>query len=337
MGSFFSYGVEERLGKKNHLLKLKDLIKWEKIRPLLKGIHKNEENSQGGPIAYDAVSMFKALILGQWHNLSDPQLEESLRVRLDFMMFTGFELGEDLPDETTLCRFRNKLIKRGLDRKLFKEINRQLENLGFEIHSAPGALLDATIIESAARPRRTIQITEDREEENGPQTCAYEIEESVDPDARWLKKGKKTYFGYKGFVRTAERTGFIQYLQVEPANISETKNLESMVDGLSRGQALYADKAYPSAKNNEFLKEKGVKNRIMKKAARNRALSFWEKRFNYLVSKKRYLVEQTFGTLKRRFDMGRSRYMTTRKVEGQLWLKATCFNLLKAVRQVNYA
>ena len=194
MGSFFSYGVEERLGKKNHLLKLKDLIKWEKIRPLLKGIHKNEENSQGGPIAYDVVSMFKALILGQWHNLSDPQLEESLRVRLDFMMFTGFELGEDLPDETTLCRFRNKLIKRGLDRKLFKEINRQLENLGFEIHSAPGALLDATIIESAARPRRTIQIIEDREEENDPQTCAYEIEESVDPDARWLQIRKENLF-----------------------------------------------------------------------------------------------------------------------------------------------
>ena len=109
-----------------------------------------------------------------------------------------------------------------------------------------------------------------------------------------------------------------------------------MIEGLSRGGSLYADKAYPSVKNNEVLKAKGVKNRIMKKAARNRALSFWEKRFNYLVSKKRYLIEQSFGTLKRRFDMGRARYMSSQKVEGQLWLKATCFNLLKAVRQVSY-
>ncbi|WP_272906067.1 hypothetical protein [Candidatus Bandiella numerosa] len=23
---------------------------------------------------------------------------------------------------------------------------------------------------------------------------------SQDPDARWLKKGKKSYFGYKGFI-----------------------------------------------------------------------------------------------------------------------------------------
>ncbi len=334
MGSFFGMGAEQRLGEKNQLLKLKEMIKWEKIKPLLKRLHKNEENSQGGPIAYDAVSMFKALLLGQWHNLSDPQLEESLRIRLDFMMFTGFELREDVPDETTLCRFRNKLIERNLDHKLFKEITYQLESFGFEIHRAQGTLLDATIIESAARPRRTLQMTEDREEED--QIPAYEIEESEDSDARWLKKGKRSYFGYKGFVRTAEKSGFIQHLKVESANVSETKKLDVMIEGLSRGKTLYGDKAYPNEKNHNLLKDKGIKNRIMKKAARNKPLGIWEKRFNVLVSKRRYLIEQTFGTLKRRFDMRRARYMTCRKVEGQLWFKAICFNLLKAVKQVKY-
>ena len=54
--------------------------------------------------------MFKSILLGQWHSLSDPGLEQSLRVRLDFLQFTGFTLGDNLPDETTFCRFRNKLI-----------------------------------------------------------------------------------------------------------------------------------------------------------------------------------------------------------------------------------
>ncbi len=61
--------------------------------------------------------MFKGILLGQWHNLSDPGLEESLRVRLDFMTFTGFDMGNRIPDETTICRFRNKLITLKLDKK----------------------------------------------------------------------------------------------------------------------------------------------------------------------------------------------------------------------------
>jgi len=66
--------------------------------------------------------MLKVIFLGQWYSLSDPALEEALCLRLDFMMFTGFELLEDCPDATTLCRFRNRIIEKGLDKKFFNEI-----------------------------------------------------------------------------------------------------------------------------------------------------------------------------------------------------------------------
>lgn len=163
MASFFMLGAEERIGEKNQLMKLAKLINWEALRSYLKGLYKNEEHSQGGP-PYDTLKLFKGILLGQWHNLSDPKLEESLRVRLDFMLFTGFEVGEDLPDETTLCRFRNKLIEKKLDQVLFNFINQQLEQIGLHIQSSKGAIVDATIIESAARPRRTLEIVEDRAE-----------------------------------------------------------------------------------------------------------------------------------------------------------------------------
>ena len=49
-----------------------------------------------------------ACCLEAWHGLSDPALERSLRVRLDFMLFFGFDLHSGVPpDETTHCRFRN--------------------------------------------------------------------------------------------------------------------------------------------------------------------------------------------------------------------------------------
>ena len=65
--SFFTIGAQARLGKNNHLLKLNELIDWNRIGRKLKGLHKNEVNSKGGPIAYDPLKMFKAILLGQWH------------------------------------------------------------------------------------------------------------------------------------------------------------------------------------------------------------------------------------------------------------------------------
>jgi transposase, IS5 family len=52
--------------------------------------------------------MFKEMVLQAWHSLSDPEPENSLRVRMDFMLFTGLDMLEEFPDETTHCRFRNK-------------------------------------------------------------------------------------------------------------------------------------------------------------------------------------------------------------------------------------
>jgi hypothetical protein len=66
-------------------------------------------------------------------------------------------------------------------------------------------------------------------------------------------------------------------------------------------------------------------------------IKFSQKLFNRLISKRRFIVEQGFGTLKRRFCFGRASYISRLKVEAQLRLKAICFNLLKAVNLVSFA
>lgn len=76
---------------------------------------------------YAPLSMFKLMLLGQWHGLSDAQPEQALKVRIDFMVFTGFEPGDAFPDATTICRFRNRLVAAKLDQVLLKRINGQLE------------------------------------------------------------------------------------------------------------------------------------------------------------------------------------------------------------------
>ena len=46
--------------------------------------------------------MFKAMLLAQWYQLSDPALEEALADRISFRRFCGFALDAVTPDETTL-------------------------------------------------------------------------------------------------------------------------------------------------------------------------------------------------------------------------------------------
>lgn len=326
--SFFMLGVEQRLGKDNKLLKLNNLIDWSKLEKYLRGIHKNDINSQGGPKSYDNIKMFKAILLQQWHSLSETELEEALSLRLDFMVFTGFKLGEDVPDSSTINRFRNTLIKKELDKVLFHEINKQLEQIGLKVEKSKGAVIDATIIESAARPRRTIKIEKDREESGEK----IEIEESKDPDAKWLTKGKHHYFGYKGFIVTDDE-GYINDVKTMPANEAEIDKLDQFIPNI-KAKRLEADKGYASENNRELLRKAKIKNGIMYKAAKNKPLTQRQTLFNKLVSKTRYVVEQSFGILKRIFSFTRASYCTNIKVEAQMRLKATCVNLLKAVNKV---
>ena len=322
MSSFFSHGVKEHLGESNQLMKLSAMLDWSAFAPLLSDIH-----STLGPTGYAPLMMFKTLLLGQWHSLSDPALEEALRVRLDFLEFTGFALGGDLPDETTLCRFRNKLVQTGKLPLLLREVNRQLEARGLKLKSATTAIVDATLIESAARPRKEIEADE---------TGEYAVSYSADPDAKWLKKGSKSHFGYQSFVQSDEE-GFVEHTHTTPANLAETKELERAVEKVSAGRRALADKGFASAANKTMLHSKKIKCGVMKKAARNRPLTAREKLFNKLISKQRFRVEQCFGTLKRRFNFRRSSYFTTAKTEAQMLMKCMCLNLLKGLNKWEFA
>lgn len=320
--SFLMYEAEMRL-KDNTLMRLNKLVRWEKIKEKMGNLGR----SGYGPEAYDPLGMLKALILQAWHNLSDAGLEEALKVRMDFMAITGLT---EVPDETTICRFRNLLIKQGLMDELLLSVNREIEEHGLKVKESQGAIIDATLIASAARPNKEIQMKEDRKEDE----VEYQMEESSlskDPDARWLKKGKKSYFGYKGFAVVDKEDGYIENIHVTSANKSEVKEFAEILPKIKTKGRMYGDKGYASKENKELLRSYGMKNGIMEKAKANKPLTAFQKKFNKLISQVRYKVEQCFGTLKRKFKFDRASYLTTAKVHGQMLFKAIAFNLLKAL------
>jgi IS5 family transposase len=308
------------------LSKIDALLDWPAFLPILK---RGLGRSGLGPQGYDPLVLFKCLLVGQWHGLSDPKLERALRVRLDFMLFCGLGLHAPVPDETTHCRFRNALVKAGIYDDLLAEVCDQIEGHGLKLKEAEAAIIDATLIESAARPRTHIEAPQDREEGDAPDDP--DVHFSADADARWVKKGSKSTLGYKGFAR-ADEEGFVDKVHVTPANAAESPQFGHMLDG-ANAQRVLADKAYASKANRAEIKGRH-RDGIMRKAARNRPLRASEKRFNRLISKRRFRVEQCFGTMKRLFGLHRARYFGRAKTHAQLAMAAIAQNLLKAANKI---
>ena len=73
----------------------------------------------------------------------------------------------------------------------------------------------------------------------------------------------------------------------------------------------------------------------LRKAHRNRPLTEAQTKRNRYLSKTRYVVEQSFGTLHRKFRYARAAYFGLIKVSAQSHLKAMCLNLLKAANRLS--
>ena len=339
--SFGTLELARRVRRDGLLKKLSVLIDWESLRAHLKNLYKRDETRGGGQNPFDELMMFKAILLGQWHSLSDPKLEEALLVRLDFMDFCGLGLSDAVPDETTLCRFRLRLMRHNRLDRLLNQVNEQLQSLGLMVQKTRGAVLDATLIESVSRPRRKIEMDVD---ENGDEIfhedgsrpgVVRKVQESADPDATWVKKGKRSYFGFRAYVTVDSEDGYVRGVHTAPANQNETKHLEHALEKAQIDtKRLYADKGYASASNRAFLKSKKIKSGIMHRAAKHKPLTVRQKIANKLISKVRYRVEQCFGTLKRVFRMARASYRGLERVNAQVLLKCIGLNLLKASHKI---
>ena len=86
-----------------------------------------------------------------------------------------------------------------------------------------------------------------------------------------------------------------------PENTAETKEFCRSTKDTTKKSRIYTDKGFCSKENRINLKNSNKKNGIMYKENKNSKLSFWQKRFNKIIAKTRWVVEQTFGTMKRKF------------------------------------
>ena len=305
------------------------LLDWDEISSIIDKDYQRGKSATGKP-SYDGLLLFRMGLLQSWYGLSDYEVEDRVNDSISFSYFCGLNIDQAAPDHSTLSRFRTALTKTGTFERLFKSINSQLETHGIIVKK--GAIIDASVIDTPLKPKgkATHKVTEDRAEEQGSETIK-EYASSVDKDASWLKKRGKLHFGYKKHHVTDDE-GLVLGVLTTTAKVNEIANLDDVLDtaDLPEGIPLKADKGYQSAKNNNILKERNLKNHILKKAKKNKPLTRWEKKYNKLIGKTRFKVERTFGGIKRWFSGGTARYKGIEKMHTQNLMEALCYNLYRS-------
>jgi len=312
------------------------MINWQRLEKLLKRTLGRKDENTAGVKAYPALLMLKILLLQQWYGLSDAETEQALLDRISFVRFTGLSLEDSVPDHTTICRFRNLLMEKGIFRQLLDEVNGQMEKQGKLVKK--GVAVDASIVACAARPRKQVvveNVVTDREEPDNPAPADEKVSVtySHDSDAAWTKKGKTYHYGYKAHASVDADNALVLSIHATPANFSDTGELERLVEEshLPVKTRVYANKGYTSQSNSAMLKRHGCKDGIMDRAWSNKPLTGRERKRNRQISKKRYIVERVFGTLKERYDMARASYIGLAKVQGGLPLSSLAYNLKRAL------
>lgn len=290
------------------------LLDWTKIEHLLSSIY----SSNTGRPSYPLLTLFRGLLLGLWYQLSDVQLAQCLYRDLLFRKFCHLELGGDVPEASTLGRFRTQLVEHGLWDRLLAEVNAQLESKNIIMTKGRINIIDATPVEAAQSGSG-----------NG-----VDGQPKRDSEAGWHVKNdsrgnKKSTYGFS--VHTGvDEDGFIHRQSVTAGNVHDSQERDSLV--LGDETALYADAAYSSEQTCDKLKQLGIDDQVQRKGYRNRPLSCADQLRNAMIAVTRSGAERPFATYKQHYGLARTRFMGLAKNATVYGLAAIAANIRKGAK-----
>lgn len=283
------------------------LIDWRPVAAALEVI----PVAMRGEAAWPPLSLFKALLIAVWHDLSDVKLAAALDDRASFRRFCGFSRFEPTPERTAFVRFRRILVARKLDRVLFDLVGAQLRSRSMAVKT--GTLVDATVIASAS---------------------------DADSEAGWSgHRARKAIYSYKAHVAADAETGLVERVDVTPGNVHDGRAGGAVVPddpGL-----VYADSAYRGARFAEAVRERGG-------VARVAPTSYWSREGDEAaaeafaaevkaIQRVRSRIEKIFGTWKRSYGLRRMRWRGLAKAMLQVHLTAIAYNLRRGVSLLQVA
>ncbi len=121
--SDLAYKNKKKITRKQRFLeKMNKILPWESLmRPILSKYPKSRKGRRPIP----AKVMLRIYLMQQWYGLSDPAMEESLYDIESMRRFAGVSM-QRIPDETTIWKFRQFLLKHQITEELLHLTGRSL-------------------------------------------------------------------------------------------------------------------------------------------------------------------------------------------------------------------
>lgn len=288
--------------RERFLAEMNAVIPWARLMRLIEP-HYPKGGSGGQPKGLE--KMLRTYFVQQWFDLSDPGAEDAIYDSESIRRFVGVELGEDdVPDESTILRFRHLLEEHKLTEAMFAEVRSLLEEKRLLVKS--GTIVDATIISAPSS-------TKNREGKR-------------DPQMRQTKKGNTWYFGMKVHVGTDPK-GLVHTVVVTDAAEADINQLPELMHG--KEEVLYGDKAYWCEPDREAYEEAGVRYRVTRRGTQGKPVTEQWKKINRARSRVRAFVEHPFLVMKQLWGFAKVRYRGLAKNAARAFTALALINLYR--------
>ena len=308
--SDYEYSKRKRKTKREEFLEIMDeIIPWEEWISMIAPYYPNGKRGRP-PIGIEL--MLRMYLLQVWFNLSDEGTEDAIYDSYAMRKFVGINfLEEDVPDATTLLKFRRLLEKHGLNKLFFDAINRVLVETGHILKG--GSVVDATIINA---PSSTKNAKKQR-----------------DPEMHQTKKGNEWRFGMKCHIGVDAFSGLVHTMEVTPANTHDITGASKLIR--EDDEVVYGDSGYLGLeKREEIVSDEhlsSIEYRINRRPSSLQKVSDssidWDRVIEHAKSSVRCKVEHPFRIIKCLFGYRKVAYKGLAKNESRLYMLFTSANL----------
>ena len=303
-----------RTKKREFLAEIDRIVPWEKWISIIKPYYYKGER---GNEPYDLERMLRIYLVQNLYNLSDMAAVAEVIDSRAFSDFCGVESSNQVPDGDTLGRFRNILLRNGIQQELFAQVVELLMQRGLILKR--GTIVDSTFIEA---PSSTNNEKKER-----------------DPQAHSAKKGNTWHFGYKAHIGVDKESGLVHTVKVTAANEHDVTVTSELLTG--EEEEVYGDSGYLGAeKRPEALKKnkdgKSVHYKINRRPSQSKNKSARSqaqiKRHEHEKSSVRAKVEHVFAVVKLQLRFRKTRYRGLRKQIAKMNIMFALANLILADR-----
>lgn len=311
------YSNRKRMTKRETFLNSMDeIIPWEYWVQMIRPFYPS--GKRGRP-PRGIETMLRMYLMQIWFSLSDEGMEDAIYDSYAMRSFLHIDfLKEQVPDATTLLKFRHLIEEQGIGQQIFTDVNNRLETAGLIMHG--GTIVDATLI---AAPSSTKNKEGKRDEE-----------------MHQSKKGNQWYFGMKVHAGVDAGSGYVHTITGTAGNVhdvTETPNLIREDDEVIYGDSGYLgapERVNPLRDEHELPEVEfriNLRPSSLKVKDSYRGIN-WDKEEEHRKSAVRCKVEHPFLIVKKQFGYAKVVYRGIKKNMNRFHILFASANLLMCLR-----